>query len=44
MLDALNAFREENVFIGFAGELKAIVIRSQESEELIQVVLPHRTY
>ena len=44
MMEALKSFSTENVDIHFVGEIKPILIKSNEDETLTQLVLPIRTY
>lgn len=44
MMDALKAFSTENVNICFFGEVKPIIINSDEDKTLTELVLPIRTY
>ena len=44
MMEALKSFSTENVDLHFVGEIKPILIKSQEDETLTQLVLPIRTY
>lgn len=44
LLDALRAFDEETVTISFTGEIKPAIITSDENEELIEILLPVRTF
>lgn len=44
MMEALKSFSTETVDIHFVGEIKPILIKSQEDETLTQLVLPIRTY
>lgn len=44
MMEALKSFSTESVDIHFVGEVKPILIKSQEDESLTQLVLPIRTY
>ncbi len=44
MMEALKAFRTETVEINYVGEIKPIILKSQEDESLTQLVLPIRTY
>ncbi len=44
MMDALKAFSTDNVNILFFGEVKPIIIKSNEDETLTELVLPIRTY
>lgn len=44
MMEALKSFDEEEVEIAFVGEVKPIIIKKLEKEDLVQLVLPIRTY
>ena len=44
MMDALRSFNTEKVSIHFVGDIKPILIKSEEDETLTQLVLPIRTY
>ncbi len=44
MMEALKSFSTENVEIHFVGEIKPILIKSNEDDTLTQLVLPIRTY
>ena len=44
MMDALKSFSTETVDLHFVGEIKPILIKSEEDETLTQLVLPIRTY
>lgn len=44
MMEALKSFSTENVDLHFVGEIKPILIKSNEDEGLTQLVLPIRTY
>lgn len=44
MMEALKALPEEEVELSFVGEIKPIIIKNEKSEDLIQLVLPIRTY
>ncbi|MGN0973377.1 MAG: DNA polymerase III subunit beta [Bacilli bacterium] len=44
MMDALKAFSTENVDINFFGEVKPIILNSEEDKTLTELVLPIRTY
>ncbi len=44
MMEALKSFSTENVDLHFVGEIKPILIKSEEDETLTQLVLPIRTY
>ncbi len=44
MMEALKSFSTEHVDLHFVGEIKPILIKSEEDESLTQLVLPIRTY
>jgi len=44
MMDALKAFNSSEVELLFNGEVKPIILKNPESEDLIQLILPIRTY
>ncbi len=44
MMDALKSFVTDNVELYFVGEIKPILLKSDEDESLTQLVLPIRTY
>ncbi len=44
MMDALKSFSTETVELAFVGEIKPIVLKSNEDDSLTQLVLPIRTY
>lgn len=44
MMDALKSFNTETVELYFVGEIKPILLKSDEDESLTQLVLPIRTY
>ena len=44
MMDALKSFEGDIVEISFVGEVKPIIVKDTEDKELIQLVLPIRTY
>jgi DNA polymerase-3 subunit beta len=44
MLDALKALECEEIFLLFNGEIKPIIIKNIESDDIIQLILPIRTY
>ena len=44
MMEALKSFSTETVNLHFVGEIKPILIKSNEDESLTQLVLPIRTY
>ncbi len=44
MMEALKSFDEEEVEIYFIGEVKPIIIKKIGKEDLVQLVLPIRTY
>lgn len=44
MMDALKSFDSENVELLFNGEIKPIIVKNPDSDDLIQLILPIRTY
>ena len=44
MLEALKSFSGKNIEMSFVGEVKPIIVKDDEEENLIQLVLPIRTY
>lgn len=44
MMEALKAFRSSNVVLLFNSEIKPIIIKEPEKEDLIELILPIRTY
>ena len=44
MMDALKAFTADEVIICFNGEIKPIIIKSNDNQDLIELILPIRTY
>ena len=44
MLDALKMFNKENVFILLNGEISPIILKEEENEEIIELILPMKTY
>lgn len=43
MLDALKVMDSEQIHIGFTGSMQPIIIRPNESSNLLQLILPYRT-
>jgi DNA polymerase-3 subunit beta len=44
MLDALKSFNSEEVELLFNGEIKPIIVRNVDSNDVIQLIVPIRTY
>ena len=44
MLDALKSFDSEKIKLLFNGEVKPIIVKNPDSDDLIQLILPIRTY
>lgn len=44
MMDAIRAFKKENIEINLSGEIKPIIIKSENEEDLIQLILPIKTF
>ena len=43
-MEALKTFETEDIEIFFNSEIKPIIIKNIENEDLIQLILPIRTY
>jgi DNA polymerase-3 subunit beta len=44
MLDALKMFNEEEIYLLLNGEISPIILKNINSEEMIQLILPMKTY
>ena len=44
MLEALKMFNKEKIFILLNGEISPIILKEEENEELIELILPMKTY
>ena len=44
MMDALKVMECDNVKLLFNGEIKPIIIKDASNDDLIQLILPIRTY
>ena len=44
MMDALRSFEGDEVELLFNGEVKPIIVKEKENDDLIQLILPIRTY
>lgn len=44
MMDALKSFEGEKVELSFVGEVKPIIVKDTDDKDLLQLVLPIRTY
>lgn len=44
MMDAIKSFESEEIEILFNGEIKPIIIKNPNSDDLIQLIVPIRTY
>ena len=44
MIDALKSLECEEVYLMFNGEIKPIIVKNIESDDIIQLILPIRTY
>ena len=44
MMDAIRVFDSENIDLKFNGEIKPIIINDADESNLIQLILPIRTY
>ena len=44
MMDALKAFSSDSIILCFNGEVKPIIIKSTDNQDLTELILPIRTY
>ena len=44
MLDALRTIKSKNVVLTFVGEIKPILLKNEDSDDLTSLILPIRTY
>ena len=44
MLDALKMFNKENIYILLNGEISPIILKEEDNDELIELILPMKTY
>ena len=44
MIDAVKSLESEEIELMFNGEIKPIILKNTESDDLIQLILPIRTY
>ena len=44
MMDAIKAFNDDNIVLSFNGEIKPIIIKSENLDDLKELILPIRTY
>ena len=44
MMDALNALECENIEIAFSAEVKPIIIKNKDDDNLLELIVPIRTY
>ena len=44
MLEALKMFNKENIYLLLNGEISPIIIKEEENEDLIELILPMKTY
>ena len=44
MLDAIRTFDSDEIELCFNGDIKPIIIKSKDSNDLIQLIVPIRTY
>ena len=44
MLEALKMFSKENIYILLNGEISPIILKEEENEDLIELILPMKTY
>ena len=44
MMDALRTISTEDVILSFVGEVKPILLKEDDNDDLIGLILPIRTY
>jgi DNA polymerase-3 subunit beta len=44
MMDALKAINDDEVVIEFFGTMRPFTLKAAESDEVVQLILPIRTY
>ena len=44
MMEALRSFNKKDILICFNGEIKPIILKEEDSSDLIQLILPIKTY
>ncbi|NLC47803.1 MAG: DNA polymerase III subunit beta, partial [Tenericutes bacterium] len=44
MIEALKVFKKEEIYILLNGEINPIILKEIENEELIELILPMKTY
>ena len=44
MLEALKLFNKENIFLLLNWEISPIILKEEENEDLIELILPMKTY
>ena len=44
MIDALKSFDSEEITLYFNGEIKPIIIKQDDNGDLLQLILPIKTY
>ena len=44
MLEALKMFSKDNIFILLNGEISPIILKEEENDQLIELILPMKTY
>ena len=44
MMEALKVFNKEEIFILLNGEISPIILKEAENDELIELILPMKTY
>ena len=44
MMDALKTIKSDDVIITFVGEIKPILLKNDDNNDLISLILPIRTY
>ena len=44
MMEALKVFNKEDIYILLNGEISPIILKEAENDELIELILPMKTY
>ena len=44
MIDAIKVFNKEDIYLLLNGEISPIILKEIENEELIELILPMKTY
>ena len=44
MIEALKIFKEKKIYLLLNGEISPIIVKEENNDELIQLILPMKTY